>query len=176
MGRSAGERGAVRCQLPFTQEAALDSEEEPDGLHIGGAVIYSAPLSSRRPARLPTAGTAIRRGATAASAVPSHAAQELHELEQPLSSDQSLDDELRDYLDNIKRVSKRSRIWVQCKRRECRRGTSRTQVKDACCALQQGCHLPALSVCLLTNTFTWSNAGVPLPTQTYCLRVQSMND
>lgn len=90
------------------QEAQLkiDSDEEPGGLHIGGAVIYRAPLSTRTAARLPGGRQLLRRRESdaACTAGPSHAQQHDAAAFECPPSDASLDDELRDYLENIEQV------------------------------------------------------------------------
>lgn len=93
-----------RCTC--VQEAQLDSDDEPGGLHIGSAVIYRAPLSSRKTARLPSSSRQRRTCTSCVDTATASTSQVQHNLSN-LSfdkSDDSLDEELRDYLDNLKQV------------------------------------------------------------------------
>jgi hypothetical protein len=91
-------------------EGSSDVEDVPGGLHIGGVVI-------RAPARSRTAEHPVRTPRVAAAAAPGGSSRAVHtraqphqlqqqELEQLFASEDSLDDELRDYLDNVKQVGR----------------------------------------------------------------------
>eukprot|EP00882_Tetradesmus_deserticola_P024701 GHRQ01027011.1.p1 GENE.GHRQ01027011.1~~GHRQ01027011.1.p1 ORF type:complete len:288 (+),score=122.42 GHRQ01027011.1:199-1062(+) len=98
----------TRQPYPTLQELAGSSDDgdEPGGLHIGGIVIR-APARSR-PAQQPggtsTGGPAASPGCSSRAAHMCTQPQQLQqqELDQLLDSEGSLDDELRDYLDNVK--------------------------------------------------------------------------
>jgi hypothetical protein len=89
-------------------DGSSDDEDEPGGIHIGGIVI-------RAPARSRTAEHPGRTPRGAATAAPGGSSRAVHtraqpqqlqqqELEQLFASEDSLDEELRDYLDNVKQV------------------------------------------------------------------------
>jgi hypothetical protein len=99
-------------------DGSSDDEDEPGGLHIGGIVI-------RAPARSRTAEHPGRTPRGAATAAPGGSSRAVHtcaqpqqlqqqELEQLFASEDSLDDELRDYLDNVKQVGRHQHLFSWC--------------------------------------------------------------
>ncbi|WIA28535.1 hypothetical protein OEZ86_011077 [Tetradesmus obliquus] len=101
-------------QLAFVQgnslaeelEASSSDDDEPGGLHIGGIVVRAPARSraaehlGRKPSRAPAAAPVSSSRAAGMRNHPQQLQQE--ELERLFASEDSLDDELRDYLDNVK--------------------------------------------------------------------------
>jgi hypothetical protein len=114
------------CRILQELEASSTDDEDPGGLHIGGIVIR-APARSRAAEQQ---GRGPRRQAAAApgsSSRPAGTRSRSHQLQQAetehfFASEDSLDDELRDYLDNVKQVSW---PWTACTScRACQAGSS----------------------------------------------------
>jgi hypothetical protein len=102
------------CPTLQELEASSSDDEEPGGLHIGGIVIR-APSRSRaaqQHGRNPSRGPAAAPGSSSRAAGTRNQPQQLQqeELERLFASEDSLDDEMRDYLDNVKQV----RLALHC--------------------------------------------------------------